>query len=514
MVIERRHVMGGQNLPYAAEVEYIESDCTNSQYIDTGVFFTGPYEASLTFSIPTAQSESYSRLMGVGNDNGSPYHYCTVETQNNKLSAYSITNSDTSGGTINVTANTATTKQVLVLNNTSSTSNTLTFNGGSETSGCTINYSKASVGSVYLFCIHRTLNSGGTVIDDSAVRFTSYKLYACSFKIGGELVRDFIPVLDNHGIACLYDKVSKQLFYNQGNGYFDFGEITKLIRTPQIPSAYDISYSGDKVIKLLTNGTYKLQCWGGQGGSYSSTYYGGKGGYSEGTLTVNDLTKVYLYAGGMAASGATGTTGVKSGGFNGGGNGYSTTTTYLEYGGGGASDIRIGTDSLYARVIVAGGGGGVGSYNGSNRYNGGYGGGQTGGTGGQYSTSYRGGGGGTQTTYGTSYYGTTTNSSSYGIIAAFGVGAGAGSSTSYQIAGGGGGWYGGGYSRRGAGGGGSGYVYKSDTASDYPSGCLLNSSYYLTNASTMDGSVSFESVEGGTETGHSGNGYVRITKIS
>ena len=66
----------------------------------------------------------------------------------------------------------------------------------------------------------------------------------------------------------------------------------------------------------------------------------------------------------------------------------------------------------------------------------------------------------------------------------------------------GGGWYGGGGSggEGPGGGGGSGYVYTSSTASQYPSGCLLNSSYYLTNAST-------------TGNNRSGNGYARITLV-
>ena len=61
--------------------------------------------------------------------------------------------------------------------------------------------------------------------------------------------------------------------------------------------------------------------------------------------------------------------------------------------------------------------------------------------------------------------------------------------------------------------GGSGYVYTSSTASNYPSGCLLNSSYYLTNSSTIAGNSSFVAPDGSNETGHSGNGYARITII-
>ena len=66
-----------------------------------------------------------------------------------------------------------------------------------------------------------------------------------------------------------------------------------------------------------------------------------------------------------------------------------------------------------------------------------------------------------------------------------------------------------------SGGGGSGYVYTSSTASNYPSGCLLNSSYYLINAETKAGNTSFPSpTSNGNETGHSGNGYARITPIN
>lgn len=63
-----------------------------------------------------------------------------------------------------------------------------------------------------------------------------------------------------------------------------------------------------------------------------------------------------------------------------------------------------------------------------------------------------------------------------------------------------------------SGGGGSGYVL---TASSYkPSGYLLGSQYYMTSASTKTGNTSFAAPGGGTETGHSGNGYARITLVN
>ena len=72
---------------------------------------------------------------------------------------------------------------------------------------------------------------------------------------------------------------------------------------------------------------------------------------------------------------------------------------------------------------------------------------------------------------------------------------------------------GGGSSYPAAGGGGSGYVYTSASVINYPTGCLLNGSFYLTNAQTIAGNQSFPAPSGGNETGHSGNGYARITLV-
>ena len=177
--------------------------------------------------------------------------------------------------------------------------------------------------------------------------------------------------------------------------------------------------------------------------------------------------------------------------------------------------MRIGSNSLYARVIVAGGGGGAGVGSG-NANPAGCGGGLWGGDGyynnttGSYPTgSNRCGGSASQTAGGIAW--------SSGAQANFGQG---GNASGYSCGGGGGGWYGGGgaYDNDSDsdgrwGGGGSGYVYTSSTASNYPSGCLLNSSYYLTEAQIIAGNTSFTSPTGSSETGHTGNGYVRITVI-
>lgn len=291
-------------------------------------------------------------------------------------------------------------------------------------------------------------------------------------------------------------------------------------------SVMNFDYTGSVQTATLTPGRYKLECWGAQGGNSNQsngTYgNGGKGGYSTGILNVSTNTTIYITVGGQGQNGVFNTR--TAGGFNGGGDGYGTNGSGVGGGGGGASDISLmspvfshssyfinnirDTNSLLSRIIVAGGGGSAGYDVSNNAANGGAGGGTTGQDG--LSNRVYHGTGGKQTTFGTG--GSSEEPNRYSVQAKFGCGASASNSTDVAP-GGGGGWYGGGLHCDSAGGG-SGYVYTPTTASNYPSGCLLNSAYYLSNAQTIAGNQSFSSPTGGTETGHSGNGYVRITKLT
>jgi surface antigen bspA-like len=269
-------------------------------------------------------------------------------------------------------------------------------------------------------------------------------------------------------------------------------------------SVMNFDYTGSVQTATLTPGRYKLECWGAQGGNGSSNgnsninAVGGLGGYSVGTITLSKTQKVYIYSGGKGQTKSnTGSYSTVNGGFNGGGSNY---TCGSGGSGGGGSDIRIGTDSLYARVIVAGGGSGTGW-----TIKGAAGGGILGLS--NYNSSYN----STQTAGGIAY------TSTYNIMptaGTFGIG-GNGSGSSEGGSGGGGGWYGGGGAGyTGGSSGGSGYVYTSATASNYPSGCLLNSTYYLSNAQTIAGNKSFPSPTGSAETGHTGSGFCRITNLN
>ena len=162
--------------------------------------------------------------------------------------------------------------------------------------------------------------------------------------------------------------------------------------------------------------TYKLEVWGAQGGTVRTE--GGRGGYSVGTISLTSGTTIYAYVGGAGSIGAN-----VSGGFNGGGKAMSANGRTMASGGGG-TDFRIASTSLYARVIVAGGGGG--GYESGNSGNGttaSYGGGTTGGAG--SGVGGRTGTGGTQTSGGAK---ATTNSWG-GTLYAGSFGAGGGSSS-------------------------------------------------------------------------------------
>ena len=266
---------------------------------------------------------------------------------------------------------------------------------------------------------------------------------------------------------------------------------------------------------VIVTGYYKFEVWGAEGGYRSSQSYSGKGGYSAGTIKLNAGDKLYVYTGGQggATTCSTKTSSICAGGFNGGGYRYNYP------GGGGASDIRINEDSLLARVIVAGGGGS----DGATTKIGMYGGGTSGGAATQSYGSY--GYGGTQTGFTTTVTALTTQpitNSSSNYPGGFGFGGfGVHQSSGYAGAGGGG-WYGGcgsvpdgsGDDDRG-GGGGSGFVYTGQNVT-VPSGSTykITSQYAMTSTTLAAGNTSFTSPTGASETGHTGNGYAKVTFVS
>ena len=242
-------------------------------------------------------------------------------------------------------------------------------------------------------------------------------------------------------------------------------------------------------------GQYILETWGAQGGSFPSIP-GGKGGYSRGYLTIKTTIKAFLFIGAEGTTAEGNVFSIFS--FNGGGNGKNGSPSS----GGGGTDIRIGSESVYNRVIVSGGGGG--SSKAYYKCIGGAGGGENGIIGEKCHEEGHAPGFGTQTNGGkTANTGTNGN---------FGSG---GNKTGGDGCGGGGGWFGGGagsgYITSGS--GGSGFIFNSTNYQNALKANLsLSPRYFLKHGITIDGTRDFPSPKSNqSETGHEGDGSIRIT---
>lgn len=290
-------------------------------------------------------------------------------------------------------------------------------------------------------------------------------------------------------------------------------------------------------------GTSKFECWGAKGGDdpLKGGALPGKGAYTSGYINLTSGKQLFLYVGGVGNSNSSQ---ANYGGWNGGGTSSSYGNTDFPSGGGGSTDVRLikhsggdgwsGTSSLRSRIMVAAGGGGCLAYNnwiapGAN------------------AGSIKG-----YVPYNkenspcteSEYDGTGTSQISCGSCPAYDnpnwqyykqVNDGTIKPWGYfgyanQVyvdlfwaGGGGGGWWGG-LSIFGRGGGGgssfisgmSGCVAISADGVQNPSinyMTIEGTTYSFTSPVMKDGASSMPSPIGGTETGHNGNGYARITFV-
>jgi hypothetical protein len=263
---------------------------------------------------------------------------------------------------------------------------------------------------------------------------------------------------------------------------------------------YDFDYTGDvQTFTAPYTGTYKIQCWG----AGSSC----QGAYTSGYLYINQKEILYVYVGpgcGFLTYKVT----THSVVFNGGGGFIDGCTDFNNNTGGGATDIRLingswdDFSSLKSRIMVAAGGGGC------------------------IAPSLPGYGGDLTSKTADGAYPYESDPYNYGKVS--GVtqisGYSFGTGQSGKRAGGGGGYYGG-YAENCAGSGGSsfisGYAGCNAISESSTSANIIHtgspnhySGYVFTNMKMIAGNSSMPSPSGGTETGHTGNGYARITFVS
>ncbi len=300
------------------------------------------------------------------------------------------------------------------------------------------------------------------------------------------------------------------------------------IATPDYSNAFNqkiwkFSYSGEgKQFNVPQTGNYKIECWGASGGgcTTSPTSLGGRGAYVAGTILLNQDEDMYIHVGqqGDVINTAINEYVIKDIIYNNGGRTYGRIGGWI-FCGGGATDVRFASGTwndpsgLQQRIIVAGAGGGAITYHVSQ--NGGCAGGLTG-----YDGSLSGSDaivatGGEQTRGGLNGRGSNiamAERAGFGVVTYYSP---ISDGSSGQMGGGGSGWYCGGTGGHGSGTTGTG-AGGSSYLSGY-SGCpshALGRSFISGTMIMKDGKKTFLSPSGISETGHSGNGYVRISYIN
>ena len=258
----------------------------------------------------------------------------------------------------------------------------------------------------------------------------------------------------------------------------------------------EFDYTGEEQMFTVPHtGYYKLEVWGAQGGSANTNYSGGYGGYSNGSVYLEEGTVLYINVGGQGEN--------YNGGYNGGAK--SGNTTYNGGGGGGATHIATESgllstlSSKVSSILIVSGGGGGAVVGGNNSSSGGNGGGFSGTSSISNTSNYSQSGGGSQTSGG-------IGGSNYGKNGSFGLG-GQGNSWS---GGGGGGYYGGGGGYGTGGGGGSGYIGNSllKDKSMFCYNCSIS-----TDPTTLTYSTSNVSENAVSNSTKKGNGYAKISYV-
>ena len=175
-------------------LEYIES--TGTQWIDTGivpVYSATKIEAELE---PTHNNQTSGHLFGCGSGpNGNRFF---LQVENSKFSVGM-------GNTYQITTK-------------NSERTTITFQPSNIIKSVDVN-----IGNTLL---QYDISSAKTPTDKIRIGWNSkVKIYSVKIYYEDTLVRDFAPALDDNSIPCMYEKVEKKYYYNQGTGQFVAGYI-------------------------------------------------------------------------------------------------------------------------------------------------------------------------------------------------------------------------------------------------------------------------------------------------
>lgn len=190
---------------YYCEVEYIENTETGStrNWINTGIFVdptATKWEVRVAFN-----DTGTGKLMGSGYAGNTRFN---LGIEGNKFRfGFATTWFDANASILTPDTNPHTWSL-------DATTKTGTIDGYSATSTAEFGVDR------YPIALFGRAN-GATSVETSNT--TVGKIYYTKIWQNNVLVRDMIPVLDWNYVPCMYDKVSDELFYNQGTGNFSYG---------------------------------------------------------------------------------------------------------------------------------------------------------------------------------------------------------------------------------------------------------------------------------------------------
>ncbi|MBO7695920.1 MAG: hypothetical protein J6T10_25080 [Methanobrevibacter sp.] len=198
------HVVTGDNTVCIKDkyipIEYLES--TGTQYIDTGVKAKGnSTNFDITYQIAQFPTDSGIGILGSWETNKQFRTFWSLSGNGLRMQYYNGSNNVTGGNNTDV-------------HNIKLTDGKYYLDDRRDLTLTLANF-EATL-SMYMFATH-----------SSNVEWShngKLRIYSCKIYDGNTLVRDFIPVLDNNKVACMYDKVTEQFFYNIGTGSFNAGK--------------------------------------------------------------------------------------------------------------------------------------------------------------------------------------------------------------------------------------------------------------------------------------------------
>ena len=221
------------------------------------------------------------------------------------------------------------------------------------------------------------LNATQFVIGDGSRTFTATPASATN------VLYMALPGFSNKNVT-LSAIVDGDLYtYEKSNVTFTHGKYYEITAKMTKNSGWTYSYTGAvQTFKVQVTGYYTLECYGAQGGSFSSNR-GGYGGTSQLTSLLTRGDVLYLYVGGQGVSitNSQGHPEGGNGGWNGGGkggtgiqrSGSGSTNKLYSGGGGGGGATHISTSAIgpissstdftsnHANLLLIAGGGGGGS---------------------------------------------------------------------------------------------------------------------------------------------------------